>query len=308
VVVPVFNARRYLPTTIPAIGEAIRRFGAAELVVVDNGSTDGSWEWLQGHRPTGSLVVRLPGATVGALRNHGARLGRGSILAFLDADCLIAPEYLEHACRALDGTPWAAVGSRYALPEHPHWIERTWEALHTPAADGERAYLNSGNLVVRRSAFEAIGGFDPGLESGEDAELGLRLRAAGQRVFENRAVRAVHLGNPRTLGEFFRRERWHGSGALGTARLAKVDKPLLMTLVHVIAIALGTGLAVLAPMGALARAALAAGAWFAAPLATVGYRCTAAGRFRGAAGGVLLYALYFTARAVALVRPAGRNR
>ena len=53
-----------------------------------------------------------------------------------------------------------ATGCAYALPERSHWIERVWYSMHAPAADGPVNYINSGNLVCRRDAFDAIAGGD----------------------------------------------------------------------------------------------------------------------------------------------------
>ena len=77
-----------------------------------------------------------------------------------------------------------AAGCEYALPENPVWMEETWHYLHWPTEDGYRPHrYSSGNFVVRKEVFDKIGGFDETLVTGEDAEIGLRLTAAGFRVF-----------------------------------------------------------------------------------------------------------------------------
>jgi glycosyltransferase involved in cell wall biosynthesis len=304
---PVLNAARFLPTTVPAIGAAVEAHGSAELIIVDNGSTDGSWAWLVANAPRGTSLVQEHGVRVGAVRNAGVRHARGGVLSFLDADCLVGPDYLRRAEAALARSGCAVTGSRYALPDRPHWIERSWDALHAGRGDGAVPYINAGNLVVRREAFEAVGGFDPALESGEDAELCARLRRAGYCLSQAGDVRAVHLGNARTLGAFYRKQLWHGMGALGTARLERLDRPLLMTLVHVAVVAAAAVAAFLAPWSTAARAGLLGAALLAVPLATVAYRVAATRGLAGAPGGAVLYLVYFTARTVALIRLALRR-
>jgi hypothetical protein len=241
------------------------------------------------------------------VRNAGAARARGGALSFLDADCLVEHDYLARAEAALARSACAATGSRYALPARPHWIERSWEALHAGRGDGAVPYINAGNLVVRRDAFDAVGGFDPLLESGEDAELCARLRRAGYCLSQDRTVRAVHLGNAKTLGAFYRKQRWHGMGAFGTARLERLDRPLLMTVVHVAVMAAGAVTALLAPWSTAVRAVALVAGLVAVPAATVAYRVAAARRLAGAAGGVVLYFVYYAARIAALGRIARRR-
>jgi cellulose synthase/poly-beta-1,6-N-acetylglucosamine synthase-like glycosyltransferase len=294
----------YLPQTLPALATAVGSAESAELVVVDNGSTDGTWEWLQAHAPNHARLLQH-GGRVGEIRNHGVRHSAGSVICFVDADCLVEREHVNNVLRALDAVPCAATGSRYALPERPHWIERSWDALHATGTDGDRQYLNGGNLSVRRSAFEAVGGFDPFLVSGEDAEFCYRLRAHGYRVYECRAVRVVHLGNAKTLPSFFRKQVWHGEGALGTAHVAVIDKPLLMTVAYPLSVVLGLLLAL--RIGGVGGVGVLVLACFAVPVAAVTYRCLIGRRLTGAVVGVGLYTLYFVARGVALVKHLTRT-
>jgi hypothetical protein len=72
------------------------------------------------------------------------------------------------------------------------------------------AWLGSGNLAVRRHAFEAIGGFDTSLETCEDVDLCNRLRLAGHRIVSDARLRSVHYGDPETLGRLFFSELWRG--------------------------------------------------------------------------------------------------
>jgi cellulose synthase/poly-beta-1,6-N-acetylglucosamine synthase-like glycosyltransferase len=81
-----------------------------------------------------------------------------------------------------------------------------------PRASGSRPtdWLGSGNLVVRRSAFEAIGGFDTSLETCEDVDLCQRLVSRGGRIMAVDEMVNVHHGDPRTLSALFLGELWRG--------------------------------------------------------------------------------------------------
>ena len=68
-------------------------------------------------------------------------------------------------------------------------------------------------MLVRRKVFEKVAGFNEELSTNEDVEFCERVRAAGYRVIKDRGVPCVHMKYTRTLGHFFRRQRWHGRGA-----------------------------------------------------------------------------------------------
>jgi glycosyltransferase involved in cell wall biosynthesis len=310
IVVPVLDSMRYLPETLPALVDAVRRHGRAELLVVDNGSTDGSFDFARGIVGE-EFTHRLLHASIGAVRNFGAARARGAYLGFVDADCLVGPEYVAAMARVFRELALAATGASYELPDRPHWIERVWFGMHDRRGDGPRAYLNAGNFAIRRDAFDSVGGFDERLETGEDAELGLRLTGAGHRILEDRTVRAVHLGNPKSLRAFFRKQVWHGLGMFGTVNARSLDKPTAMLFAHVLMLALAAAL-LLVPSGLpwwmrLCGALLAA--WL-VPLAAVGFRAVTNGRLVAPGTAVLLYQAYFLARLKALgliVRGKGRG-
>ena len=301
VVVPTLNALGYLRQTIPALARAIRRHGAAELVVADNGSTDDTISWLAQDAGV-SRLLRLPGVTISALRNAGARAGTGTLIAFVDADCLVPDDYLVAAETAMQDPAIAACGSRYLLPEAPHWVERVWQNLHEQPGQSNVMYLPAGNFVVRRTAFESAGGFREDLVTGEDADLGLRMAEQGMITRSTPTVWVRHLGNPRSIPAFYRKQRWHALGMFGTVRRNRVDRPVAMTLMHLL-------LLVAAVLAAIVRPASIAVAillpWV-VPVMTVTFRWRQGGSVRGAlARALLLYQVYYLARIAAFFRIVG---
>jgi GT2 family glycosyltransferase len=298
IVVPLLNAMRFLPDTVPAL-ERLRGPGDAGLLFVDNGSSDGSVEWL---RQRGHRVFVMPGVTISALRNAGAAAVGGAIIAFVDSDCVVAGDYLSAIAGVMNDDQVAACGARYDLPDEPTWLESTWHHLHDARDDGRQvAYLPGGNFVVRRQAFESVGGFREDLATGEDAELGLRMTRAGFRIVSTPQVSVKHLGNPKSIAAFYRKQRWHALGMFGTFRLSRVDRPVLMMLAHaalliltvVLGLSLGAGTKLLA---------LAILPWL-VPAASVAFRIVRGGKARG---GILkalaLYQVYYLARLAALPR------
>lgn len=187
-----------------------------EVVVVDNGSTDATPAVLRSYRGR-VAVLSLPGAHISAVRNHGAEGSTLRWLAFIDADVELGAGWAEALREAVaqwqggGGAPDAVViGATYGITENPTWVEEVWyEHLRRRRGHG---YINGGNLVVPRTLFERIGGFAAGRVTGEDVAFCREARAAGATILHWEALRTVHHGYPRTLRDFYRREKWHGSG------------------------------------------------------------------------------------------------
>jgi GT2 family glycosyltransferase len=313
VVVPVLNAMRFLPRTIPSLLAAAETTPGVELLYVDNGSTDGSYEYLKSI-PSGIVVRRLerePGAArrnlSAAARNAGARQARGDFLSFIDADCLVAKNYFNEALGVLQSTGASATGCETEAPPERHWIEATWHDLHYVGRDREVHYLNSANFFITREVFEGIGGFREDLPSGADAEIGQRLTVAGHRIQEAPAVGAVHLGNPKSIREFYRRNVWHALGMFGTVNRRRIDKPTAMMVAHLFATIGGIVILIGAPLSLGVRVLIALLLQLTIPSITAAYRAWQTGRVSRLPQGILLYWLYYWARLQGLALVAARK-
>lgn len=171
-----------------------------ELVVVDNGSRDTTdavaWARIEAGFPVPARVVRAEGQVGAAFaRNHGARLTAGDLLAFCDADDLVADDWLHRlvdAAGTLD-----AVGARVEFDRLNDGPARRSLALGADRAESDaagsepsevssprfRPVLSSGGMAVWRDVFERVGGFDVTyVGGGEDKDLSYRLVGAGARV------------------------------------------------------------------------------------------------------------------------------
>jgi glycosyltransferase involved in cell wall biosynthesis len=303
VIVPAYNAAHYLRRTLPAIAVAAERFGDAEIILVDNGSTDATRSVATGCCPQ-ARILKLPRGTISRARNAGAQCASGEYLVFLDADCLVDPDYLQvlEECLASSNVP--VTGSSYALPERAHWIESAWHNLHRRRGSGPTRLIPGGNLIVQRTAFEEVGGFDETLITGEDHDLCERLSSTGRVPYADLRIRAVHLGNPKDLGSFFRRNVWHALGAARGTQLMR-DRIFQAAVVHCLFI-LGGAIAVV--LGLMQRSVLTLtlgmALLFALPTAAVIYRvATRGGGVSLRNGGLvftsslMLYSVYLVSRA-----------
>lgn len=204
VIVPARNEGPRIGRCLAALAAQTPEAGAFEVLVIDNASIDDTAAIAAG---AGAQVISAPQGTVGALRNLGVLHARGDLLAFLDADCVASPSWLAGARAAMTDTD-VAVGNVYDLPADAGWIERVWLGDVAPQR-WRTTELWSGNMVVRRDAFERCGGFDGSLVSSEDVVLSHALGRYGALHCDPR-VRVTHIGGPRTLGAFARQQLWHG--------------------------------------------------------------------------------------------------
>jgi glycosyltransferase involved in cell wall biosynthesis len=300
VVVPVYNKRSLLGRSIGSIVAAAETCGAADIRLVDNGSTDGSLEYLRAAFGEKASVLLLPGRTIGAVRNYGAEFGSAGIISFLDCDCLVPLDFFVRLEQVFRRTGAAGAGRRIVLPPEPTWVEATWDQMHQDGLDGERTWLNSANLAIRRDVFEKARGFDERLVTGEDAELCQRIRAAGGRIIQDQRLAVAHLDNSKTLLAFYRKERWRGLGMLATVSRSNLDKPTAMTLTHLLLLSAAATVGLVAPITLVWRIAIAVGLLLVVPMATVLYRKKSSINRFSLAGAAALYELYYLARINAL--------
>ncbi len=196
VIVPVLDGGAAFGRCLAAIQAS--SFVDRELIVVDDGSRDGSAELARRH---GAKVLTTTGrAGPAAARNLGARAARGTHLFFLDADCEVAPTAFERAARLLGADPGldGVFGAYDDAPGAPGWVAQVKNLHHAfvhRANAGPISTFWCGCGAVRRSTFEARGGFDAARYprgSIEDIELGYRIHEAGGRVLLAPEIQAKH--------------------------------------------------------------------------------------------------------------------
>lgn len=196
VVIPVYDGAQTLAECLAALRPALGPDD--ELVVVDDGSTDGSAGVADA---AGARVIRQP-ANRGqaAARNVGVDATTAAVLLFVDADVVVAPDAVERIRRTLATRPEIAAvfGSYDDAPRAPGIVSRYRNLLHhwvhqRGAAEAFSFWAGCG--AVRRAAFAAVGGFDerPWRHAIEDIDLGYRLRACGHRILLDHDLRCTHL-------------------------------------------------------------------------------------------------------------------
>lgn len=195
VVIPCWNGERYLAEAVESV---LRQpSGVREVVVVDDGSTDGT---VAVARSFGAPVTVLhqPHVGVSAARNRGIERTSGELVAFLDADDVWPNDRLEHQLAALDGDPSLGMVmghvEQFVSPELPSEMHHLFRFDPAPLP-----FRSSGTLLVRRSVLGFVGGFSTRYESGEfmdwilrSEELGVKSEILSNVLLRRRLHRANH--------------------------------------------------------------------------------------------------------------------
>jgi glycosyltransferase involved in cell wall biosynthesis len=175
VIVPAYNAARYLAEALESVLR--QTWPPLEVIVVDDGSTDGSDEVAARYGPR-VAVHRQPHRGVGAARNLGARLAAAPLLAFLDADDVWALDKLDRQCALLRSRPELACVFGQARQFLSPDLEPAARARIQGDGTVRPAPLPSA-MLIRREAFFAVGPFAEALTLGEPLEWYVRAVDAG---------------------------------------------------------------------------------------------------------------------------------
>ena len=192
-VIPAYNEARWLPPlldTVDRAREACSHGAAAvEVNVGDNASTDRTAEIA---RARGCRVAHVETRTIAAARNGGARIARGEILMFVDADSLVHPGTFDAVDRALASGRVVGGASGVTSERWSAGIVATW-AFMLPMV--WLTGMDTGVVFCRREDFVAVGGYDERRRFAEDVMFLLALRRLGrrrgQRLTRLRRVKAV---------------------------------------------------------------------------------------------------------------------
>jgi glycosyltransferase involved in cell wall biosynthesis len=181
VVVPVYNGSRTICATVKCLLRQSHR--PHEIIVVDDGSTDGTAEVLKVFEE-GVRVISKPNGGPASARNSGVRAATGDFVAFTDGDCLPDGEWLAHLLRGFDAPEVAGVGGVIRRADEglvSEYVDVI--GLFNPGLgeDGSIIYLATGNACFRRGALLEAGLFDETFRKpgGEEPELCTKIRKMG---------------------------------------------------------------------------------------------------------------------------------
>lgn len=179
------NGNSRIGDCLSAIGKMTG--GGFETIVVDDGSEDGTADFVEENYPWVKLM-RLEHGGLGTARNAGASIAQGEVFAFTDDDCEPDREWITRLRPIFQQGPFAAAGGPNLAPHPNNWEEAVVCASpgapsHVMLDDEQAEHLPGCNIAVTRAAFEQIGGFDPQFHTaGDDVDFCWRLHDAGFRL------------------------------------------------------------------------------------------------------------------------------
>ena len=233
IVIPTYNRLGLLKAALDSVWQ--QTMLPAEVIVVDDGSSDGTFDWLSAEPRVRAL--RQPNQGPGVARNLGAAHANAEYLVFLDSDDLLYPSALQVYAEALDRHPRARIVlascehfSGSLPPISPPQVDITTRFFDSCLDAAVRAHRHvvGGSFAVHRDVFLMIRGFDPELRCAEDQDWGLRVGdqvpcvcvetppQVGYRLHQSSAtrdLRQIHAGTAAVV----RRER-RGEYPGGAAR------------------------------------------------------------------------------------------
>ena len=172
VVIPVFNGAAYLVECLRSV--AAQTVPVHEVIVVDDGSTDGSLAVVAAEYPSAVVLGGQPRGGAAAARNRGVAAATGEWLALIDQDDVWPPERTAALLRATtSGTDWVCGRLRLRFEADHQRQDRA------AAADGTHVPYLLGSLLMRRDVWLRLGGINPDLQVAEDVDLYLRYRERG---------------------------------------------------------------------------------------------------------------------------------
>lgn len=181
VVIPALNEEKIIGRTLTALK---RQPGNFEIIVVDNSSTDSTSEIAKRYA---DKVVSEKNQGVAYARNKGAAAASGEILAFLDADCISSPDWMQAITDSFsDQSLTGLTGPVYPLSESliaKIFFCFSWTLFGKLAISSGIPLFPGGNSIYRAPIFHASGGFRPDAIPGEDTELSIRLRRSGKFAY-----------------------------------------------------------------------------------------------------------------------------
>jgi cellulose synthase/poly-beta-1,6-N-acetylglucosamine synthase-like glycosyltransferase len=225
IVIPIRDGSQY----VASIGEFVARltvpheYELREVIVVENGSSDDTYEKLLEQEGVTVLQVAGPGDSYAA-RNAGVAASSGEIVAFTDADCRPDDDWLIHAVRCLEANNVAAVAGRivFDLESRPAGAH-CWDAFRYMRNDlltTGRSGAVTANLIIRRAALKVHGPFDEGLLSGADVSWSRRAQQAGMSLQYCPHARVHH--RPRSVRELCGKGYRVGAGLGRRARPPRI--------------------------------------------------------------------------------------
>ena len=220
VVIPAYNQKRTLQAAIESLRNQSYPKDKYEVIVVDDGSSDGTQQWVRAYQQDCSCSLRYfyqENKGPAAARNLGIRNALGDIIAFIDSDCIASYSWIEKLVNGYDDDRVAGIGgtikARPTFSKISRYCAYVKMNEQPPIDDTGITYLITGNASFRKKCLDLVRGFDERYNSagGEDPDLCYRLKEQGYIFKYNRGA-IVYNHHKERLGEFLKTYFNYGKG------------------------------------------------------------------------------------------------
>jgi GT2 family glycosyltransferase len=216
VIIPTYNRKNELQTLLRSLSNQTFPADRCEIIVVDDGSTDGTCEWLLQHKDQFTVSISLYSQVrggPGVARNAGMEKAEGDLFAFTDTDCIAQPEWLTSLIKPFSSEKVGAVGGSEIINDNDPLLMRCFHYLMTAPLTtgglrGKRGkrlahfYPRTFNMAISREVYQETGGFKP-LFHAEDIELSYRIKQKGFKLVYEDSARVYHKRR-NTVAQFIR--------------------------------------------------------------------------------------------------------
>jgi GT2 family glycosyltransferase len=243
VLIATYNRAALLDRTLRSLLEGVVE--RPDEIVIASGSCDRTPEVVAHHIAAGAPIrlIQVPSVGISASQNAGYPYCRGEIVATLDDDVIVAPDWVRRVKEAHVAYPQAGgIGGR-TLNEFPDVLTARFEQARTfdvPGAGGAKPRAASGtkwsaavprleggvrpvrtvagvNMSYKRAVMEEVGSFDESLPAGMDVDYNWRVARAGYPVLHDPSIVLTHH-NRTSVGRMLRQQIWYGRGYFRTRR------------------------------------------------------------------------------------------
>ena len=164
IIILTYNSQNTIKECIAAIKNIEYPADSIEVILLDNGSSDKTLTIIE---RMGFTYHSLPDLNLSELRNYGAKLASNGIIAYVDSDCVLFPEWISQIIKWFDDPQVGIVGNEYLLPHKTTYFEKNWYNISNYGIK-EDDLIPAGNMAINKEIFLRLGGFDESLLTGED--------------------------------------------------------------------------------------------------------------------------------------------
>jgi GT2 family glycosyltransferase len=205
VIIPTYNRKSELEKLLFSLNNQTLPPSQFEIIVVDDGSSDGTEEWLAKNMDRFNAKISFYAQDrggPGAARNLGMEKACGNIFAFTDTDCIAEPEWLEHLIKPFNSEKVGAVGGKEIINDKDPLLMRCFHYLMTSplttgglrGKKGKRLahfYPRTFNMAISRKVYQVTKGFKKMFHA-EDIELSYRIKQNGFDLIYEDSARVYH--------------------------------------------------------------------------------------------------------------------